>query len=105
MTYQFGFGVVLLCFFCFDFLCPSISASSRDIRGVKAFAAVQLELSAERAARQHEQAVVAEKDAFIVDLKESIEKLESSSGLSPHEVRAEIGKARSNADGTGAERS
>ncbi|MGK9260217.1 IS66 family transposase [Sinorhizobium meliloti] len=44
---------------------------------VKAFAAVQFELSVERAARQHEQAVVAEKDAFITELKELIEKLES----------------------------
>ena len=41
-----------------------------------AFAAVQFELSVERAARQHEQAVVAEKDAFITDLKALIEKLE-----------------------------
>ena len=32
---------------------------------VKAFAAMQFELSVERAARQHEQAAVAEKDAFI----------------------------------------
>ncbi|MER9851747.1 IS66 family transposase [Mesorhizobium sp. M0106] len=44
---------------------------------VTAFAAVQFELSVERAARQHEQAVVAEKDAFITELKELIEKLES----------------------------
>jgi transposase len=43
---------------------------------VKAFAAVQFELSVERAARQHEQAVVAEKDAFIAELKDLIEKLE-----------------------------
>ncbi|MBP2444162.1 IS66 family transposase [Rhizobium leguminosarum] len=43
---------------------------------VKAFAAMQFELSVERAARQHEQAVVAEKDAFIAELKELIEKLE-----------------------------
>ena len=34
----------------------------------KAFAAMQFELSVERAARQHEQAVVAEKDAFITEL-------------------------------------
>ncbi|KAA3502415.1 IS66 family transposase [Agrobacterium vitis] len=44
---------------------------------LNAFAAVQFELSVERAARQHEQAVVAEKDAFITALKELIEKLES----------------------------
>lgn len=44
---------------------------------LNAFAAVQFELSVERAARQHEQAVVAEKDAFITELKELIEKLES----------------------------
>lgn len=44
---------------------------------VNAFTAVQFELSVERAARQHEQAVVAEKDAFITQLKELIEKLES----------------------------
>ena len=43
---------------------------------VKAFAAMQFELSVERAARQHEQAVVAEKDAFIAELKELIERLE-----------------------------
>lgn len=43
---------------------------------VKAFAAMQFELSVERAARQHEQAVVAEKDAFISELKELIERLE-----------------------------
>jgi len=43
---------------------------------MKAFAAVQFELSVERAARQHEQAVVAEKDAFITELKGLIEMLE-----------------------------
>jgi transposase len=43
---------------------------------VKAFAAMQFELKVERAARQHEQAVVAEKDAFITELKELIERLE-----------------------------
>ena len=43
---------------------------------VKAFAAVQFELSVERAARQHEQAVVAEKEAFIAELKDLIAKLE-----------------------------
>jgi transposase len=43
---------------------------------VKAFAAVQFELSVERAARQHEQAVVAEKVAFIAELEALIEKLE-----------------------------
>lgn len=43
---------------------------------VKAFADMQFELSVERAARQHEQAVVAQKDVFITDLKELIEKLE-----------------------------
>ncbi|MDP3887575.1 IS66 family transposase [Hydrogenophaga sp.] len=51
---------------------------------VKAFAAQQaaletarFEASVERAARQHEQAVVAEKDAFITELQALIEKLES----------------------------
>jgi transposase len=43
---------------------------------VKAFAAMQFELSVERAARQHEQAVVAEKDGFITELQALIEKLE-----------------------------
>ncbi|SPL62709.1 IS66 family transposase [Ochrobactrum soli] len=43
---------------------------------VKAFAAMQFELKVERAARQHEQAVVSEKDAFIAELKELIETLE-----------------------------
>ena len=40
---------------------------------VKAFAAVQFELSVERAARQHEQAVVAQKETFITELKALIE--------------------------------
>ena len=50
---------------------------------VKAFAAqkaaleaAQFEARVERAARQHEQAVVAEKNAFITELKALIEKLE-----------------------------
>lgn len=43
---------------------------------VRAFKAMQSELSVERAARQHEQAVVAEKEAFITDLKALIETLE-----------------------------
>ena len=43
---------------------------------VKAVSALQFELSVERAARQHEQAMGAEKDAFITDLKALIEKLE-----------------------------
>jgi hypothetical protein len=43
---------------------------------VAAFAAVQFELSVERAARQHEQAVVAEKEAFIAELKELVATLE-----------------------------
>ncbi|EGJ19324.1 putative protein in ISRm14 (plasmid) [Cereibacter sphaeroides WS8N] len=43
---------------------------------MKAFEAAKFELSVERAARLHEQAVVAEKDAFIADLKELIGKLE-----------------------------
>ena len=51
---------------------------------MKAFAAVQFELSVERAARQHEQAVVAEKDAFIAELKALIEKLEGQVGQYRH---------------------
>ena len=47
---------------------------------VKAFAAVQFELSIERAARQHEQAVVAKKDAFITELKDLIAKPEGQVG-------------------------
>ena len=43
---------------------------------VKAVSALQFELSVERAARQHEQAVVAEKDTFITELKDLIAKLE-----------------------------
>lgn len=43
---------------------------------VNAFAAMQFELSVERAARQHEQAVVAEKEAFIAELKELVATLE-----------------------------
>jgi transposase len=43
---------------------------------VTAFAEVQFELSVERAARQHEQAVVAEKEAFIAELKELVATLE-----------------------------
>ena len=42
---------------------------------VKAFEAAQFELSVERAARQHEQAVGAEKDAFITELQALIEGL------------------------------
>lgn len=44
---------------------------------VKAFEAAQSELAVERAARQHEQAVGAEKDTFIAELKALVEKLES----------------------------
>ena len=51
---------------------------------VKAFAAVQFDLSVERAARQHEQAVVAEKDAFITELKGLIAKLEGQVGQYRH---------------------
>ena len=54
---------------------------------VKAFAAqsaaldaARFEASVERAARQYEQAVVAEKEAFIVGLKDLIEKLEGQVG-------------------------
>lgn len=43
---------------------------------VRAFEAARFELSVERAARLHEQAVGAEKDAFIAELKELIGKLE-----------------------------
>jgi transposase len=58
---------------------------------VKAFAAqqaalesAQFEASVERAARQHEQAVVAEKDAFIAELKDLIAKLEGQVGQYRH---------------------
>ncbi len=51
---------------------------------VKAFEAAQFELAVERAARQHEQAVVAEKDAFITELKALIEKLEGQVGQYRH---------------------
>ena len=44
---------------------------------VRAFEAQQFELAVERAARQHEQAVGAEKDVFITELKLLVEKLES----------------------------
>ncbi|RKS51975.1 hypothetical protein BDE18_1264 [Paracoccus pantotrophus] len=37
---------------------------------------MQFELSVERAARQHEQAAVVEKDTFIIELKALIERLE-----------------------------
>ena len=54
---------------------------------VKAFVAqsvaleeARFEASVECAARQHEQAVVAEKEAFITELKELIEKLEGQVG-------------------------
>lgn len=43
---------------------------------MKAFAAMQSELTVERAARQHEQAVGAEKDVFITELQALITKLE-----------------------------
>ena len=55
---------------------------------VKAFEAAQFELSVERAARLHEQAMVAEKEAFIAELKELIEKLE---GQVQHYRRAKFG--------------
>ena len=49
---------------------------------VKAFSAVQFELSVERAARQHEQAVVAEKEVFIAELEALIVQTELK--LDPH---------------------
>ncbi len=52
-----------------------------------------MRLSVERAARQHEQAVVAEKDAFITELKDLIAKLEGQVGQYRHAKLAEIGKA------------
>jgi transposase len=51
---------------------------------VKAVSALQFELSVERAARLHEQAVGAEKDAFITELKELIAKLEGQVGQYRH---------------------
>lgn len=62
-----------------------------DWRRVMAFAAqsaaleaARFEASVERAARQHEQAVVAEKDAFITELKALIERLEGQVGQYRH---------------------
>jgi transposase len=49
-----------------------------------ALEAARFEASVERAARQHEQAVVAEKDAFITELKELIAKLEGQVGQYRH---------------------
>ena len=49
-----------------------------------ALEAARFEASVERAARQHEQAVVAEKEAFITELKELIEKLEGQVGQYRH---------------------
>jgi transposase len=49
-----------------------------------ALEAALFEASVERAARQHEQAVVAEKDAFITELKQLIEKLEGQVGQYRH---------------------
>jgi transposase len=49
-----------------------------------ALEAARFEASVERAARQHEQAVVAEKDAFIAELKALIEKLEGQVGQYRH---------------------
>ena len=51
---------------------------------VKAFKAAQFELAVEPAARQHEQAVGAEKDAFITELKALSEKLEGQVGQYRH---------------------
>ena len=51
---------------------------------MKAFEAVQFELLVERAARLHEQAVVAEKDAFITELTALVEKLEGQVGQYRH---------------------
>ena len=49
-----------------------------------ALEAARFEASVERVARQHEQAVVAEKDAFITELKQLIEKLEGQVGQYRH---------------------
>jgi transposase len=51
---------------------------------MKAFEAVQFELLVERAARLHEQAVGAEKDAFITELTALVEKLEGQVGQYRH---------------------
>jgi len=51
---------------------------------MKAFEAVQFELLVERAARLHEQAVGAEKDAFITKLTALVEKLEGQVGQYRH---------------------
>ena len=51
---------------------------------VKAVSALQFELSVERAARLHEQAVGAEKDAFITELTALVEKLEGQVGQYRH---------------------
>jgi len=51
---------------------------------VRAFEAARFELSVERAARLHEQAVVAEKEAFIAELQELIAKLEGQVGQYRH---------------------
>lgn len=64
---------------------------------------MQFELSVERAARQHEQAVVAEKEVFIAELEELVER--PGSGISAYKVRTEVETARSGADGAGAGRS
>ena len=51
---------------------------------VRAVSALQFELSVERAARLHEQAVGAEKDAFITELTALVEKLEGQVGRYRH---------------------
>ncbi len=51
---------------------------------VRVLEAAQFELSVERAARLHEQAIVAEKEAFIAELKELIGKLEGQIGQYRH---------------------
>ena len=51
---------------------------------VRAFDAAQFELSVERAARLHEQAMGAENEAFIAELQELIAKLEGQVGQYRH---------------------
>jgi len=74
-------------------LSPSISASFQTFHlrwcrhfphSLRRWRLHGLRLSVERAARQHEQAVVAEKDAFITELKDLIAKLEGQLGQYRH---------------------
>jgi hypothetical protein len=83
MTHRFGLALFYWAFL-LSFAIKQHVAADRSqpvpgpsSRGIESLCGGAVRAVVERAARQHEQAVVAEKDAFITELKELIEKLES----------------------------